>query len=293
MYQSLISVAELADKLDRSEWRVIDCRFVLAAASAAQEAAQIAEEGRRQWCESHLPGALYAHLDQDLSGPILPGKTGRHPLPDRLGLALRCAEWGIGPTTQVVAYDDSGGAFASRFWWLLRWLGHRPVAVLDGGWSAWCAAGLPVDDRETEAVPRGEFSLGQPLLQSVDAQALLDASGAPTAALLDARDPARFAGEVEPLDPVAGHIPGAVCVPFAGNLRDGRFLPKDELRARFESLLDPRGAAQTICYCGSGVTAAHNVLAMQHAGFDAPKLYAGSWSEWITDPARPVALGAD
>jgi len=292
VYETLITPTELSVKLQRPGWRVIDCRFTLASAGATN-AAEVTGQGRRLWQEAHIPGAVYAHLDEDLSGPIVPGRTGRHPLPDREALARRFGDWGITPDCQVVAYDDAGGAFAARLWWLLRWMGHRSVAVLDGGWSAWPAADLPTEAETASAIHPVKFQIGEPLVATVDAQDLLGPDGQPVERLLDARGVARFAGEVEPIDPVAGHIPGALCAPFTDNLRGGRFLSPTELQARFVALLDPRGSDHTVCYCGSGVTAAHNILAAVHASLSAPKLYAGSWSEWITDPARPVATGAN
>ncbi len=280
MYRTLIDVAALRELLQRDDCRLLDCRFSLADPG----------QGRAAWAAGHIPGAAYAHLDEDLAGEIRPGETGRHPLPPRDALARRLGEWGIDGDTQVVAYDDAGGAIAARCWWLLRWLGHDAVAVLDGGWQAWLAAGGaqscdPPQRAATRFVPR------RPLLEAVDVEAVARASASGDRPLLDARDAARFRGEVEPLDPVAGHIPGARCAPFAGNLADGVFLPAAELRARHAALLDGAASERAICYCGSGVTAAHNVLAMQHAGLGAPALYPGSWSEWVTDPSRPVARG--
>lgn len=281
MHETLISCEQLAEQLGRPDWVVIDCRFAL----------DDVERGRQAWGAGHIPGARYAHLNEDLSGEIIPGVTGRHPQPDRVGMALRFASWGVGPRTQVVTYDDAGGAYAARCWWLLRWLGQRSVAVLDGGWNAWLASGGAIDT-ETPEVQTAEFTLGEPLLKSVSAEQLHDADGQPTALLLDARAAERFRGEIEPLDPVAGHIPGARCLPFTDNLgSDGRFLPAEVLRERFESVLEGAGAARTVCYCGSGVTAAHNVLAMQHAGLGSPALYVGSWSEWVSDPDRAIETG--
>jgi thiosulfate/3-mercaptopyruvate sulfurtransferase len=234
--------------------------------------------GLKAYQDGHIAGAAYLSLDHDLAAP--PGAGGRHPLPDPARLVRRLEALGINDGDQVVVYDDAGGAFAARAWWCLRWLGHEAVALLDGGLDAWPA---PLQKQSASEAP-GNFSRRPPLTRVVDASAIADHSE--RYRLLDARAEARFRGEEEPIDPVAGHIPGAVCVPFQGNLGpDGRFRSAAELRARFPERDD------VVCYCGSGVTAAHNVLAMRHAGLPEPALYPGSWSEWIRDPARPVAVG--
>ncbi len=281
MYTTLIAADELAAHLDDPDWAVVDCRFSL----------QDPEQGRRAYQAGHIPGAVYAHLDEDLSGPVVPGRTGRHPLPEPEGFAARLGRWGIGNTTQVVAYDDAGGAYAARLWWMLRWLGHEAVAVLDGGWPVWVAAGLP-QRAGTETRPPTVFTarLRPELVATADEVMLrrLD----PDWRVLDARGADRFRGENETLDPVAGHIPGAVSAPYAGNLApDGRFRDPAGLRQRYQNLLGTVPAARTICYCGSGVTAAHDLLAILHAGLGEGRLYPGSWSEWITDPMRPIATG--
>ena len=279
-YDTLIDVTALHAHRNDPHWVVVDCRFNL----------MDAEAGRRAYRESHLPGARYAHLDEDLSSPITP-TTGRHPLPDPKRLASKLGDWGIGPETQVVAYDDMGGMLAAaRLWWLLRWLGHTTAAVLDGGFLAWQRAGLPLTT-ELPTVQPTEFS-GRPddrlWLTTAQVQALPSAN-----VLLDARISARFRGEMEPIDPVAGHIPGAVNLPTEGHLTaDGHFLPPAELRARFIAALGKRPPTTVVHSCGSGVTACHNLLAMETAGLHGSRLYAGSWSEWIRDPARPVATGA-
>jgi thiosulfate/3-mercaptopyruvate sulfurtransferase len=234
-----------------------------------------------------LPGASFADLLNDLSGPITAGKTGRHPLPELEVFVGRLRSWGIGPTSQVVVHDDAGGAFAARLWWMLRWLGHERVALLDGGFAAWQAAGLPVTSEPT-LVAAGDFIARPRNELLVDAGELL---GSAERKVFDARAPERFRGDVEPIDPVAGHIPGADNLPFAGNLREGRFLSPAELRARLDGALGGTLAEQAVVYCGSGVTACHDVLAFAHAGLPLPRLYAGSWSEWITDPSRPTAKG--
>jgi thiosulfate/3-mercaptopyruvate sulfurtransferase len=274
MYTTLIDPDTLQAHLQEAGWRVLDCRAAL----------QDPESGRSAYRDGHIPGASFVDLESDLSGPIHPGRTGRHPLPDRDALAGAFGRWGIDEATQIVAYDAGPGPFAARLWWLARWLGHPSVAVLDGGLAAWQRAGFPLECDPPSPAPR-EFHARPALTRVITAdeigQRLADVE------LLDARDESRFRGEQEPIDPVAGHIPGAYCLPFQGNLdATGRFRARDELRTRFQ----PHVASghPVVCYCGSGVTAAHNILAMVHAGLPEPALYAGSWSEWITDPARPI-----
>jgi thiosulfate/3-mercaptopyruvate sulfurtransferase len=269
-YTTLISAESLAQLKDV---KLLDCRAALGDP----------EHGRRQFDSGHLPGAQYLSLDDDLAAP--PGEGGRHPLPPREALANRLAALGAGNDQQIVVYDDAGGAFAARAWWCIRWLGHEAVAVLDGGIAAWTG---PLQTR-IESPRSGDFSVRTPLTRTIDVGALL--AGLDGLTLVDARSQARFEGREEPIDPVAGHIPGAVCRPFQGNLDpQGRFLPAEKLRARFASI-EP--GADTVCYCGSGVTAAHNVLAMVVAGFAEPMLYPGSWSEWLRSPERPIATHAD
>ena len=253
---------------------VFDCRFSLADADA----------GRRAYDAGHIPGARFADLEQDLSGP--PGRGGRHPLPDRDALAESLRAWGVDDDTMIACYDDSSGAVAGRFWWLVRWLGHERVALLDGGLAAWIAAGFGTDADRVEPAP-GNFTAREALTRCCSAEDLEHGAGQ----LLDARESVRFRGESEPIDTVAGHIPGAVCAPFAENLADGKLKSPDALRARFRAL-DVDAGSDIVCYCGSGVTAAHNILALLVAGFAEPALYPGSWSGWITDPERPVATGA-
>jgi thiosulfate/3-mercaptopyruvate sulfurtransferase len=256
---------------------LLDCGFDLADPGA----------GERAHAAGHLPGALYVHLDRDLSGPKT-GCNGRHPLPDREALAARAGAWGIAPGVQVVAYDAQGGPYAARAWWLLRWLGHDAVAVLDGGTAAWTAAGG--ERTTTPATVRAQppYPARPPAMPTVAAAALL--APAPGRQLLDARAPERFRGDVEPLDPVAGHIPGAHNRFFKDNLQpDGRFLEVAALRTAFAAWAD--APAAVVHQCGSGVTACHNLLAMEHAGLAGSALYPGSWSEWCADPARPVARG--
>lgn len=278
-FSALISPHELAALLPEPALRIVDCR-----ASLQDPAA-----GRRAYEQAHLPDAGFADLLQDLSGPITTGATGRHPLPDLGVLVAKLRGWGIGNASQVVVYDDAAGAFAARLWWMLRWLGHDAVAVLDGGFPAWLAEGRPVTDVVARVAP-GDFS-PQPRAELVVSSRELATPQSVAHKLFDARAPERFRGDVEPIDPVAGHIPGAVNLPFAENLRHGRFLPAAELRERLAKALDGTAPEQAVVYCGSGVTACHDVLAFAHAGLPLPRLYAGSWSEWITEPARPVAKG--
>lgn len=271
----LISARDLNDTIAGAPAAVVfDCRFSLVDSSA----------GRRQYEEAHIPGARYADLERDLSG--IRGAAGRHPLPDRDDLVERLRRWGVNNDSHVVCYDQNNGATACRLWWLVRWLGHSGVQVLDGGLDAWIAAGLPTD--AAAVVPdEGAFEAGTPLTRVSSADDL-SLGGLE---ILDARDAARFRGENEPFDPVAGHIPGAKCAFFGENIGGGRFRSQDELAARFRSL----GVAKSsdiACYCGSGVTATHNILALLEAGYPEPALYPGSWSEWVSDPARPVATGS-
>jgi thiosulfate/3-mercaptopyruvate sulfurtransferase len=278
MYTTLISAAEL--HLQLTSVITIDCRFDLARPTA----------GREAYAAGHIPGALYAHLDADLSSPVTP-RTGRHPLPEPTALAATFSRWGIDSNTQVVAYDADAGMFASRLWWLLRWLGHDRVAVLDGGLKAWQNAGLPINT----AVPTTQPTVfvGQPNANLVvSAASVVEFVTHQDWRVLDARAPERFRGEVEPMDPVAGHIPGARNHPFAWNMdAHGCLLPPHELAQKLQQSLDGVGSEHSIMMCGSGVTACHNLLAMEVAGLVGAKLYAGSWSEWIRDPARPVAKG--
>jgi thiosulfate/3-mercaptopyruvate sulfurtransferase len=264
---------------------LLDCRFDLNDPGA----------GRRAYAAGHIPGARYADLNQDLSSPVTP-TSGRHPLPEPQALAGFFAACGIGDQTQVIAYDEANGSYAARAWWLLNWLGHADVAVLDGGFKAWAAAGAPLeagDPPPARGDARPTFTVHlrpQTVLTAADVQRALHDT---QRLLVDARAAERFAGTVEPLDRVAGHVPGAVNHPFTANLReDGRFLPAGELRRRWLMRLSGTEPADAILMCGSGVTACHNILAMTSAGLPGGKLFAGSWSEWIRDPERPVARGA-
>ncbi len=283
---TLISCAQLADALDAvddqgaSALRVVDCRFDLRETDA----------GRRGYAHSHIPGAVYAHLDEDMSGPIVPGQTGRHPLPEPAEFARAVARLGISNGSQVALYDDSGGGIAARMWWMLRWVGHEAVALLDGGWDAWIAAGLPLRSG-IEAREPGDYRANPRPELVVDADEMLAKTASGGALVIDARAADRFRGENETLDPLGGHIPGASNLPFADNLRDGCFRETAELAARFGELMGNRRPSEVIFYCGSGVSACHNALAMAHAGLGEARLYPGSWSEWITDPNRPTAQG--
>ena len=283
MHTTLVDCALLASRLDAPDWRVFDCRFDLAAT-------QRGEQAHRQ---SHLPGAFYAHLDRDLSGPVTPD-TGRHPLPSPQTLCRWLGEHGVSGDTQVVVYDDTGGTMAVRLWWLLRWLGHHRVAVLDGGWQAWNAAGLPLETTPPRSVEPLVFEAAADWQQVVSTATIEQQlqHGGHALLLMDARTRERFRGDLEPIDPVAGHIPHAVNLPLQDNLDpDGRFKPAVALRAMYSAMLDGRPASAVAAMCGSGVTACHNLLAMEIAGLPGGRLYAGSWSEWIRDPARPVAGG--
>jgi len=287
MPTTLIEPAALAAHLAHPDWAIVDCRFDLARP----------EWGALAWAAGHVPNALYAHLDRDLSGPRT-ALTGRHPLPAIAALAATFGRWGIDKEVQVVAYDQDAGAYAARLWWLLRWLGHQQVAVLDGGFAAWERAGLPLEAAATVRAPR-RFTAAPAggLVVTTAALARIVAAGALTRGqltLVDARSADRFAGQNETLDPVAGHIPGARNHPFSGNLdAHGRFLSPPELRRSWADTLRERPAPTLIAMCGSGVTACHNLLALEAAGLAGARLYAGSWSEWIRDPARPVARGAE
>jgi thiosulfate/3-mercaptopyruvate sulfurtransferase len=281
-FKTLIDAATLHAALGSPGVAVVDCRFDLADAAA----------GRRQYLGGHVPGAVYADLNRDLSAPVGPG-TGRHPLPAAAAFAARMSGLGIGDESRVVAYDASNGSLAARLWWLLNWVGHERVAVLDGGLEAWKRAGGALEPGEVtpppgrlHARPHPGAALGAAELEL----ALTEGSHL----LVDARARERFEGAVEPIDPVAGHVPGAVNHPFSANLEaDGRFLPADELRARWLARLGGRPPAKLVAMCGSGVTACHNLLALEIAGLPGARLYPGSWSEWIRDPRRPVARGAE
>lgn len=278
----LIDVGALAARLSEPGLVVLDCRFDLGDANAGWQA----------YGRGHIAGAHYAHLDTDLSDPGRSG-MGRHPLPDPALFAAILGRYGIEAGSQVVCYDAAGGALAAaRAWWLLRACGHRRAALLDGGWPAWCSAGAAVaSDKPVQRI--GDYPLRWNGTACIDDAGELAAALADGRILLvDARAAARFRGEIEPIDPRAGHVPGAVNRPYTDNLQaDGRFRPAAELRVEFDRLLAGRSPRQVVHMCGSGVTAAHNLLAMEHAGLSGSRLYAPSWSGWIADPGRPIATG--
>lgn len=280
MYTTLISPSILAEHLRDPDWAIFDCRFSLADK----------EGGKQAYQQSHIPGAVYVHLEEDLSGAIMPGKTSRHPLPSPQQVIRTFSRLGISAGMQIVAYDAAGGSSAAaRLWWMLRWMGVLHCAVLDGGWQAWQSAGFPVrsgDEQLPPAVFKGEPRL-ELLATAADVEKIrLD----PGWKVLDARSSERFRGENETIDPIAGHIPGAINAPYADNLKpDGTMRPENELRKAYGDILDQVPAERAIVYCGSGVTAAQSLLAIQHAGLGEARLYLGSWSDWITDPNRPIA----
>lgn len=279
-WTTLVDAETLASHLHRSDLRIFDCRFTLNDTAA----------GERAWTEAHLPGARYAHLDRDLSGPHAPG-AGRHPWPSADAFGEWLGRNGVTPQTQVVAYDAGDGAFAARLWWLLRVAGHARVAVLDGGFARWTALDLPVDVEANEMVATS-YPLRFDDARLLDAEAVA-ARVAAGAVLLDARGAERFRGEVEPIDRVAGHVPGAINRPYPSNLEDGRFKPAARLAEEFGVMLAGRPGSDVIAMCGSGVTACHHLLAMAHAGLTGASLFTGSWSGWIEDPACAIAIGAD
>jgi thiosulfate/3-mercaptopyruvate sulfurtransferase len=278
MFTTLVSAEQLGAHLGGADWVLFDCRHDLADYA----------QGRRAYLESHIPGALFLHLEEDLSGTKT-GLNGRHPLPHPRTFALRLGALGVGSTTQVVAYDASGGCYAARLWWMMRWIGHTRVAVLDGGWQRWTALGYEVANEAPVPQP-GAYTLRTNPRLAVDAGFVASHLGDQNTLVIDARSADRFRGENETLDPVAGHIPGAANRFFKLNLDvDGRFKPPERLRSDFEAVLEGRAAAAVVHQCGSGVTACHNLLSMEYAGLEGSRLYPGSWSEWISDGSRPVS----
>lgn len=282
MFETLIDAEILQENLGRSDWVVIDTRFDL----------MRPQLGMNFYRQGHIPGAYYADLDQDLSGSVT-NTTGRHPLPDPQDFVVRVNRWGVHANTQVVVYDGREGAIAARLWWLFRWMGHRAVAVLNGGFAVWQAAGFRLE----AAVPPERPGRFEPQIQPrfvVDTdfivrELLNKKTQSSNYMLFDARAEPRFRGEHEPIDTRAGHIPGAVNMPYQHCLdQDGRFLSAQQLKVHFQLLLAERSAQEVICMCGSGVTACHLLLALDRAGFQGARLYAGSWSEWIRDPGRPI-----
>lgn len=279
---TLISAAKLVSLLDHPRLRLVDCRFDLADRQA----------GRRAYEAGHLPGAVYAHLDEDLAAAVTPA-TGRHPLPDPTAFADILGTWGIDRHSQVVVYDGGAGAIAARLWWMLRWLNHTQVAVLDGGYAAWTRLGATTvagihsnAEARFEPVPRPGMIM--------DRSQVVDALAAGTLLLIDVRARPRYLGETEPLDKVAGHIPGALNLPFEENLdQEGHFQLPRNLASKYEEIRKANPGKHICFMCGSGVTACHSLLAMEIAGLPGARLYPGSWSEWITDPALPVAIGEE
>ena len=284
MFTTLIGTSELAARVSAPAdppLVVVDMRHDLAKPDAW---------GENAYRESHIPGARFAHLDRDLSG-VRTGRNGRHPLPAPDACARLFGRLGIDETKQVVAYDQGPGMYAARLWWMLRWLGHDAVAVLDGGFAAWTREGRPVTAEPLKVVPAA-FVARSPA-STVTATEIEANLSAPAFVLLDARARERYRGDVEPLDPVARHIPGALNRPYTENLdAEGRFKPADALAADFDALLAGQAPADVVHYCGSGVTACHNLLAMTHAGRSGARLFPGSWSEWCSDGGRPVARGS-
>jgi len=283
-WEALIDAASLRSLLGRPHLRLIDCRHDLAQPDL----------GREHYRKGHIPGAVFAHLDRDLSGAKT-GKNGRHPLPERAELVARLRSWGVDTTSQVVVYDASEACSAARAWWLLRWLGHAKVAVLDGGWPAWNGAGGPTSEQEPG--PRsGNFQERPPLEAIVTIETVIEwsrnARATSATLLIDARAPDRYEGRNETIDPVAGHIPGAINRFWKQNLAsDGRFKPPKQLRLEYDTLLGNRSPQNVAVQCGSGVTACHNLLAMRLAGLQGAALFPGSWSQWIADPTRAVQTG--
>ncbi len=280
-YMTLISATELAKNLDKPDWVIFDCRFSLADDQA----------GFGAYRQGHLASARYADLNKDLSSPVK-SYTGRHPLPDFSALSRKLGAWGVTNRSQVVVYDDASGAFAGRMWWLLRAMGHQNVAVLDGGIKQWQKQGLAVTTVLPKIAPV-QFRCYPDHKQWLTAEGVENGLATKSITLIDARTPERFAGLQEPIDPIAGHVPKALNRPFQANLdENGLYLPAEELKKQFLTLLDTRNPESVVHMCGSGVTACHNLLAMEIAGLTGSKLYAGSWSEWIVDKNRAVAREA-
>ena len=281
MFTTLISAQNLACHQNDSNWVVFDCRHDLSKPDA----------GRAAHRAAHIPRASFAHLDENLSGQK-DSKSGRHPLPKREVWLEFLRGAGVHPSSQVIAYDASGGMFAARLWWLMRWVGHEAVAVLDGGLGAWEGAGLPQNDTVVPS-EAGTIVAGTPLVEVADLDIVQTNLTGRTHLLIDARAPERYRGDIEPLDRAGGHIPGALNRFYQNNLEsDGRFLPGHTLCEQFLALIGSREAASIVHQCGSGVSACHNLLAMELAGLHGSALYPGSWSQWCADPRRPIAVGA-
>lgn len=279
MFTSIIAAADLAKNLDKN-WIIVDCRFSLFDL----------DKGRQDYGKSHIPGAYYAHLDEDLSGEIIPGQTSRHPLPKIEDLEFLFSSWGVATNMQVVVYDNKSGAIAARLWWMLKWSGHDAAAVLNGGWQAWEAGNFPTEELapiRNPARPKSNFKADVQHDLLITAEEVEKHLQDTRFTLIDSRASKRYQGLEEPIDPIAGHIPGALNLPFMENVdKDGHFLSVEALKNRFDSLLEKKD--DKAFYCGSGVTACHNIVAYYHTTGQMPKLYAGSWSEWITDENRPM-----
>ena len=278
----LASAGELNDRLESDDLAVIDCRFYLAEP----------DRGESEYLESHIPGAVYAHLDRDLS-VVKSGINGRHPLPSITMMQEQFSAWGIDTKVQVVAYDANAGQIAARLWWMLRYLGHEHVAVLEGGFASWRKAGHPTRGAREKRTARS-FQARPRASMRIDITDLLEINTGKPRLLIDARDPARYRGDSEPIDPVAGHVPGACNRPWQENLdRNGSFLSPETMKEHYAKVFRGSSPDAAVVYCGSGVTACHNLLAMEHAGIRGARLYPGSWSEWCADPERPVETGPE
>lgn len=280
VYQTLISTQELYNNLGKKNWTVIDCTFYL----------DDTERGRMEFLEAHIPGAVYAHLDDDLSGPVIKGRTGRHPLPQLKTVKETFSGLGIDQNTQVVAYDSRNGAIAAvRLWWMLRWLGHKAAAVLDGGFQKWNSEKRPLSSGKSSTTRKSFVPTPQPSLIA-DLKEVEIARNNPTIPLIDARANERYLGLNEPIDVIAGHIPGALNLPHEELISDkGTFKSSEHLQQLYRILFNENQSQNSIVYCGSGVTSIMHLLAMEHIGLRGGRLYVGSWSEWITDKNRPVA----
>ena len=279
-YHTIISTEDLYQNLGQDDWFIFDCRYLL----------KDPDGGLNKFRQGHIPGAQLADMDRDLSSPMTQ-TSGRHPLPDADSFIEKLCAWGVGNDSQIVCYDDLSGAFAARMWWMLNWVGHGKVAVLDGGIKKWTAEERPLET-ESKDKPRGSFTGKADPGMWVDIDFVQQRLEQGDISLLDARSSERFTAKDQKTDPVPGHVPGAVSYPFAGNLSQEKvFLPANELTQRFESMFSERQPGQIINMCGSGVTACHNILATRIAGLPWTRLYVGSWSEWLKDRARPVATG--
>lgn len=279
-FSTLVSSAQLAQHLNDPNWVIFDCRFTLSDP----------DSGHRAYLAGHIPGARYANLNNDLSAEVTP-LSGRHPLPDPQLLASKLSRWGVNGSKQIVVYDDSFGSMASRMWWVLRWLGHPSVALLDGGVQRWIRDGHPMTT-EIPAITPAEFIAQPDNSMWVDANCIEEALRSDKCLIIDARSEERFSGEREALDKVAGHIPGSINYPFEDNLdMGGTYMSPEELKEAYLDLLNGVDPERVVHMCGSGVTACHSIIAMEHAGLTGTRLYPGSWSEWITDPGRPVETG--